>query len=123
MSPLNDLEVQDNLTNSTSLTDYKSLIFPFEIDRVYKNAFCKSPLSIVSPSHTLRITCNNLPDAVVWNPWKAKADKMTDLDKDGWKKFVCCEPGVIVDPILLEGGKTWSSSMKIEIEDKLASSL
>eukprot|EP00611_Tribonema_gayanum_P022379 TRINITY_DN4478_c0_g1_i1.p1 TRINITY_DN4478_c0_g1~~TRINITY_DN4478_c0_g1_i1.p1 ORF type:complete len:303 (-),score=80.61 TRINITY_DN4478_c0_g1_i1:112-1020(-) len=34
-------------------------------------------------------------DTVLWNPWEAKGAGMKDLERDGYQRFVCVEPGLV----------------------------
>ncbi|KAG5191731.1 hypothetical protein JKP88DRAFT_271260 [Tribonema minus] len=37
-------------------------------------------------------------DTVLWNPWEAKGAGMKDLERDGYQRFVCVEPGLVSAP-------------------------
>jgi len=49
----------------------------------------------------------NLPDTVVWNPWKEKAEGMSDLGGEAWSGFLCVEAGQCVAPVELGPAKSW----------------
>eukprot|EP01052_Picozoa_sp_SAG31_P004388 SAG31_NODE_181_length_21114_cov_99.705211_14_plen_126_part_00 len=80
-----------------------------ETDRVYVNTNAddtKSFAEIRFPGGGRQITFDAklhfntvesiLPvDAVLWNPWVAKAKDMGDFDNDGYERMVCVEPGVL----------------------------
>lgn len=34
-------------------------------------------------------------DVVLWNPWEEKAAALPDMSDDGYRQFVCVEPGVV----------------------------
>jgi len=36
-------------------------------------------------------------DTVFWNAWKAKCEKLVDMDNLGYLHYVCIEPGVVSD--------------------------
>lgn len=39
---------------------------------------------------------DNIPtDVVFWNPWEEKSVALSDMVHDGYKRFVCVEPGVV----------------------------
>lgn len=63
-----------------------------EVDRVYDNV----PDTIeVTMGHkkVIDINTKSLSNLTVWNPHQEKSDAMGDMEKDGWKRFVCIEPG------------------------------
>lgn len=70
----------------------KTLSFPGEVDRVYFSA----PDS-VDLSFGLRISKKDWPSWVTWNPAQEKSDALADMEEDGWKKYVCIEPGQAQD--------------------------
>lgn len=66
--------------------------FAGEVDRVYVGA--PPTLTIADGARAVTVATTNLPDAVVWNPWTAKAAATGDLGDDEWADFVCVEPAV-----------------------------
>lgn len=85
-----------------------------EIDRVY----ISTTDSISLNEAGLAISKVNFPDAVVWNPYVEKTAALADMPDDDWKKFVCIEPGAIVEPVQLEGGTTWRGSLVLSVDKK-----
>lgn len=83
--------------------------FGKEVDRVYMN----TPDVWTIPSANLVLRKTNLPDAVVWNPYVDKSAGMSDLPDDGWKHFVCVEPGRIVEPVVVEPKEVWSCKVEL----------
>ncbi|BFZ53021.1 hypothetical protein PYCC9005_000044 [Savitreella phatthalungensis] len=63
-----------------------------ETDRVYQSA--SSPVSVAESGRTIiRLDRKNLPDVVIWNPWK-DCYKMGDFaPADGYKQMLCVEAG------------------------------
>jgi hypothetical protein len=43
-------------------------------------------------------------DCVLWNPWIDKAASLPDMDDDGYLRFLCVEPGVVADYVLVPPG-------------------
>jgi glucose-6-phosphate 1-epimerase len=62
-----------------------------EVDRVYIDT--TADIVITDPVLQRRIVINkeSSRSTVVWNPWKAVADKMADLGKNGYLSMVCIE--------------------------------
>lgn len=52
-------------------------------------------------------------DLVTWNPHVEKSSTMADMEEDGWKKFICLEPGHVHDFISLSPGQTWTGSQRL----------
>ena len=52
-------------------------------------------------------------DCVVWNPWKEKADAMSDMGVDEWMRFVCVEAAVVRVPVRLDPGMSWAASQTV----------
>ena len=86
--PLEDREILDHLTGATSKSADKTLTFSGEVDRVYFKALSQ-PLTIATPQKSFLLTTEGFVDAVTWNPWISKSEKMADMEVDGWKRFVC----------------------------------
>lgn len=62
-----------------------------EVDRVYTSV--PESLTVVDGAQNRRVdvTSEGSRTAVVWNPWVAIAAGMTDLQDDGYRRFVCVE--------------------------------
>ncbi len=80
--------------------------FEEEVDRIYAAVPSDGSVKIVvedgddnddascSSSHSISLETVNLPDAVVWNPWIAKAKGMADFGDEEYKQMLCVEPAV-----------------------------
>lgn len=65
-----------------------------ETDRIY----CSVPyhdIHLHSGATDIIVRRDNLPDAVVWNPYIDKAKAMSDMADADYKRFVCIEPGYV----------------------------
>lgn len=62
-----------------------------EVDRIYLGV--DEPLVIEDPVHArrIRIEAAGSHTAVVWNPWKAIAARMGDLEDEDYRRFLCVE--------------------------------
>ena len=57
---------------------------------------------------------DNLPDTVVWNPWREKAAGMGDFaPKDGFTQMVCVEVGSVDGWQKLEPGDTFEGGQLV----------
>lgn len=73
-----------------------------EVDRVYQSLLSET-IEIRDDEHRrIRITNSastgkrSIPcDVVFWNPWIAKSKRLSDLNDEGYKDFVCVEPGLV----------------------------
>lgn len=50
-----------------------------------------------------------LKDVTVWNPAEKAGDGIADLDRGGWKHFVCVEPGYVAKFVELPAGEQWDA--------------
>jgi glucose-6-phosphate 1-epimerase len=61
------------------------------------------------------MTRESLPQTTVWNGWEEKIKGMGDFEpKDGWKRYLCIEPGSVNSWTKLEGGDAWEGSATYE---------
>ena len=82
-----------------------------EVDRIYRNV--QGPIILRDGEHTLRLTADGFPDAVVWNPGPEKAASLADLDS--YQHMLCIEAAVIGQAISLNSGSTWQGRQTIEV--------
>lgn len=84
-----------------------------ETDRIYLAA--PDSITVEDEGHgTFVVEKRNLPDAVLWNPWVAKAKATADFGDDEWHNMVCLEPAQAGSgPASLAPGHTWSCTQKL----------
>jgi len=89
--------------------------FAEETDRVYMDT--PDTLQVVDEAKELIINIGkrNLPDAVIWNPWVAKAQRMPDYGDEEYQQMVCAETGRIIDPVVLAPGESWTGSTTFNV--------
>lgn len=86
-----------------------------EVDRVYLDVPSTVTLSRGgTPGGAVRMRTKNFPDAVVWNPYKAKAASLADMPDDGWERFVCVEAVAVKTPVTVPGGGEWVGEVVLE---------
>ncbi|KAH9486923.1 Glucose-6-phosphate 1-epimerase [Psilocybe cubensis] len=73
-------------------------------DAVYENAPMKYTVSW--PSGGVDIKAQNFKDVVIWNP-QEEGRKIGDMESDGWKNYICVEPGYVRGFERLAPQKTW----------------
>jgi glucose-6-phosphate 1-epimerase len=77
----------------------------------------EAPLTIaVASAPRFRVTRDNLPNVVVWNPWVDKAKSMGDFEpKDGYTQMLCVEPGAVGGWQSVEGGDAFEGAQTITL--------
>ncbi len=97
-----------------------------EMDSIYHGVqsavFLLQPDSTAS-SHKVKIepvafnsTGGNVPtDVVMWNPWINKSKSISDMEDDGYKTFVCIEPGLVRSPVSVSAGKSIALGQTISV--------
>ncbi|CCD26404.1 glucose-6-phosphate 1-epimerase NDAI_0H02300 [Naumovozyma dairenensis CBS 421] len=112
VSNLAGMHLYDQLIKESFVDKHPVITFHQETDCIYSNVDADRNIQVVSRGkqiHTLKR--ENLPDAVVWNPWVKKSEGMGDFEpKIGYKNMVCVEPGHVHDFIELAPGKKWNAS-------------
>jgi glucose-6-phosphate 1-epimerase len=113
---LSGLRYIDKLSDQKVLEQKEArLTFQGEVDRLYVQAPDVLTISQSSPDSTkpqlLRVTKQNLPDAVLWNPWVGTGGRMGDLGANQYAEMVCLEPASAAEPVVLLAGRTWKSRM------------
>ncbi|KAK0198306.1 galactose mutarotase-like domain-containing protein [Armillaria mellea] len=81
-------------------------------DSVYENANGK--YEVTWPGGGLDISSSNLKDVVVWNP-QENGRKIGDMEENGWKNFVCVEPGYVRGFVNLEAGGSWTGGQTLSV--------
>lgn len=112
-----DSKCRDQLLKETYIEKAPMVSFHEEFDRIYQNVDSHKVFQIVELGKVLvTVERENLPDAVVWNPWIKKLAGMADFEpKDGYMKMLCIEPGHVADFVKLEPGKKWKGAQKTTI--------
>lgn len=112
VSNLVGMKVYDQLLKESFIDKHPVVTFHQEMDSIYQNVDNDRLIQVVGkgvPLHSVKR--DNLPDAVVWNPWIEKSAGMGDFEpKDGYKNMVCVEPGHVSDFVALPSGQKWSAS-------------
>ncbi|EKG12874.1 Aldose 1-epimerase [Macrophomina phaseolina MS6] len=103
------------LNASTHTQSEANLTITGETDRVYSAIPQNTTSVIAGDKPRFDVVRDNLPDTVVWNPWKEKAASMADFGPDdGYKNMICVEAGAVKQWTTLEGGETWEAGQTIK---------
>lgn len=84
----------DNLQNHARLRQSGPLTFTGEVDRVFPDVESEVTLE---PTPHLRLSHENCPSLVTWNPGAEKAAAMDDMGEGNEQGFVCLERGAVLD--------------------------
>lgn len=88
------------------LIETQSIRFTAETDRVYHQ--CSGQYKIAEDGDgttDILIQATDSPDAVVWNPWIEKTQRLKDMNINSWQQMVCVECGVMDKPYTLAAGE------------------
>ena len=85
-----------------------------EVDRTYLDTTSTVEIRDARLGRVIRVEKKNSASTVVWNPWIAKAQQMTDFGNEEYRNMVCVESGnVASNKIVLPPGK--ASSLKVKL--------
>ncbi|KAF8629706.1 hypothetical protein AX15_003322 [Amanita polypyramis BW_CC] len=73
-------------------------------DSVYENA--PQDYKVKWESGGIGVQSLNMKDVVVWNPQEG-GTKIADMEEDGWKRYVCIEPGFVRGFVNLGAQERW----------------
>ncbi|KAK9838368.1 hypothetical protein WJX81_007536 [Elliptochloris bilobata] len=111
-------EYLDNLADKRRCTEAAPDVrFAGEVDRIYLDV--PGPLRIMDGSSrgAIEVVRENLPDAVVWNPWIDKAAGMPDFGDEEYQTMICLEPAVAGSgPVELAPGATWTGAQVLSLD-------
>lgn len=68
-----------------------------ETDRVYLDTQGSVELHDLALNRRIRAAKNNSRTTVVWNPWIAKSQAMSDFGDDEWQRMICIETANVAD--------------------------
>lgn len=93
---LEDLPFTDRLGPGDQPPARGALRIAAETDRVYPQP---GTIVVDDPAlgRTLSVTASGSGNAVVWNPWVAKAAAMADFGDDEWREMLCIETCNVLD--------------------------
>jgi len=107
----------DKVRNAQTFKEESSdLPISGETDRVYTPKSGSEPILVKEEGQTrFVVTRDAMPDVTVWNGWEEKIKGMGDFEpKDGWKRYLCIEPGSVNQWTKLETGDAWEGGCVME---------
>ncbi len=94
----------------------KPLRIAAETDRIYNAAHTWSAIDDPGNARTIHIVPSDAASIVIWNPWQAKAKRMSDYGDLEYRQMVCVENGNIrSDRIVLEAGAEHTMQCHISV--------
>jgi glucose-6-phosphate 1-epimerase len=103
---------RDSVTGTADCVETEDAIgIDRQVDRVYMNA--PSTLQVVQRSRHTDIVSTGFMDAVLWNPWRALSDAMTDMEPGGYEQMVCVESATVAQPVSVQPGGVWRGSQRL----------
>ena len=93
-----------------------SVRFAAETDRIYLAAPDELAIADEAAGRRIVICKQGLSDAVVWNPWVAKARALQDMADEEYRDFVCVETASIEPGVTLAPGAEWMGSQELLAE-------
>src|SRR5690606_7437814 len=77
-----------------------------ETDRIYVGVQSDIAIRDEAAPRTIVLQRDNLPDAVLWNPWIDWSREHEDFGDDEYRQMVCVESATIERPVRLDPGRS-----------------
>ncbi len=81
----------DKLDDNARKLQAGTIRFTAEVDRIYDAHTGAATIVDAGLKRRIDITKSGSCSSVVWNPWSAKAARLSDLGPDGWRRYVCVD--------------------------------
>jgi glucose-6-phosphate 1-epimerase len=94
--------------NQNFIEEVAVLRFAGETDRVYHGP--AADVIVREPDRALTIRQTGFVDTVVWNPGAQLGATLSDLEPDGYRRYVCVEAALADTSVTLEPRATWRGS-------------
>jgi glucose-6-phosphate 1-epimerase len=88
---LEGTKFRDQLDEERVKSEQSAITFEREVDRVYHDTSSECIIEDPSWGRRVRIAKSGSRSTVVWNPWIAKAARMSDFGDDEYRDMVCVE--------------------------------
>ncbi|KAK2158820.1 hypothetical protein LSH36_163g02039 [Paralvinella palmiformis] len=117
VSGLNGLRYKDKVRGGEMFTENGELVTVSEnIDRIYQDTPSEHILKQVAGGCSIVITKTELPDTVVWNPWKENAASMSDFGDDEYPQMLCVEAGFVAKQKVLASDEKYMGSQRLTVK-------
>lgn len=81
----------DKLDGNARKRQQGGITFAAEVDRIYDEHAGPATIIDAGLRRRIEIEKSGSRSSVVWNPWRAKAERMGDMGPEGWRRMVCVE--------------------------------
>jgi glucose-6-phosphate 1-epimerase len=81
----------DSLDGRRERSQDGTITFASEVDRIYLGTGLPITIDDASLHRRIAISAKHSGSTVVWNPWIAKSQRLSDLGDQEWRTFVCVE--------------------------------
>ncbi len=88
-----------------------------EVDRIYLSTPDKAEMLDTQRRRKIVLEKHQLPDSVLWNPWKEKGAALKDLEPDGYQRFFCLEAAAIEKPVVLAPAAVFRAEQILSVSD------
>ncbi|MCX6909784.1 MAG: D-hexose-6-phosphate mutarotase [Verrucomicrobia bacterium] len=113
---LEGVTFSDSLRNNVQeVESRKEIRFDQETDRIYINTPDCVRIRDEARSRVIAIQKSGMADAVVWNPWIAKSQRMADFGDDEYLRMVCVETGNMASRVNLAPHGQWHGSTVLSV--------
>ena len=108
----------DKVVNFARKTEtHDAIRISSEVDRIYLNTTGTVEIRDPRFGRKILVEKQSSRSTVVWNPWIAKSQQMSDFGNDEYQRMVCVESGnVASDQITLPPGQTSTLSVKLSTQ-------
>lgn len=99
----------------------ETVTFQEATDRVYLSSPSSLAITTSSSGSSIRLEKSGFSDSVVWNPWIEGNASIGDLAEGDYTRFVCVEPGNVVEAITLAPGQVHSGCQSVSVSSNSVS--
>lgn len=94
----------------------EAIVFDKEVDRIYVGVPSTLTLADEGACRSFALATRGLPDAIVWNPWVAKAAAMADFGDEEYKQMVCIEAAAVERAVVVAPGEQWEGGQTLSVD-------
>jgi glucose-6-phosphate 1-epimerase len=116
----------------------EAIVFDKEVDRIYVGVPSTLTLADEGACRSFALATRGLPDAIVWNPWVAKAAAMADFGAlcviaglplcaltssparnagdEEYKEMVCIEAAAVERAVVVAPGEQWEGGQTLSVD-------
>jgi len=110
---LKGVRYRDQVTGKDEVEAAASVKFDGEVNRIYFNT--PPHLILREGNRAVDIQATGFSDAVVWNPGAENGAALSDLETEGYRRFVCVEAAAIGAPVLLAPNENWRGTQILSV--------